>query len=84
MQQLYLKDDRRRLPAEAVDKLRKILAFLDDMDSAEELFALPTWKAHRLTGERKGDWGLHVTANWRLTFHIEQDEICDVNYEDYH
>ena len=29
-------------------------------------------------------WSLHVTRNWRLTFRIEEDEIVDVDYEDYH
>jgi plasmid maintenance system killer protein len=26
----------------------------------------------------------HVTRNWRMTFRIEDDEITDVNLEDYH
>jgi proteic killer suppression protein len=43
-----------------------------------------TWKAHILTGDRKGTWSLHVTRNRRLTFRIEDDEIIDVNLEDYH
>jgi proteic killer suppression protein len=42
------------------------------------------WKAHQLTGDRKGVWSLHVTRNWRLTFEVKGDEIVDVNYEDYH
>ena len=41
-------------------------------------------EAHQLTGDRKGVWSLHVTRNWRLTFRIEEDEIVDVDYEDYH
>jgi toxin HigB-1 len=69
-----------------VEKLRKMLAFLDDMEDPEEMRALPTWKAHLLTGDRKGTWSLSVTANRRLTFHIDasEREICDVNLEDYH
>jgi proteic killer suppression protein len=42
------------------------------------------WKAHRLTGERKGTWALHVTANWRLTFRVQDDDLIEVNLEDYH
>jgi proteic killer suppression protein len=44
----------------------------------------PTWKAHILTGDRKGTWSLSVTRNWRLTFGIGDDEIIDLNLEDYH
>ena len=29
-------------------------------------------------------WSLHVTRNWRLTFRIEDGEVLDVDYEDYH
>jgi proteic killer suppression protein len=37
-----------------------------------------------LTGDRKGTWALHVTANWRLTFRVQDDELIEVNLEDYH
>ena len=42
---------------------------------------LPSWKAHTLTGDRKGVWSLSVTANLRLTFRTDtaEREICDVN-----
>jgi toxin HigB-1 len=41
-----------------VDKLRKMLAFLDDMQDPEELRLLPAWKVPTLTGDRKGTWSL--------------------------
>ena len=61
-----------------------MLTFLQDMNDAEDLHAFPLWKAHQFPGNRKGVWGLHVTRNWRLTFRIEDGEIQDVDYEDYH
>ena len=72
------------MPPSAVDKLRKMLAFLQDMATVDELRTLPVWKPHRLTGDRKGTWALHVTANWRLTFRVQDDELIEVNIEDYH
>ena len=47
---------------------------------------VPSWKAHPLTGDRKGAWSLFVTKNWRITFRIDQAEleIIDLDYEDYH
>ena len=71
---------------DAAAKLRKMFAFLDDMEDPEELRSLPAWKAHTLTGDRKGTWSLSVTRNRRLTFRIDtvEREICDVNLEDYH
>jgi len=86
LKKLYAEDTPRGVPPKTVDKLRKMLAFLDDMQDPEELNSLPSWKAHTLTGDRKGTWSLSVTHNRRLTFRIDiaEREICDVNLEDYH
>jgi proteic killer suppression protein len=78
------KDRVKDLPPDAVDKLRAMLTFLQDMKEPETLRVFPLWKAHQLTGERKGIWSLHVTRNWRLTFRIKEGEIWDVDYEDYY
>ena len=63
-----------------------MLAFLESMSDPAELFALPRWRSHVLTGDRKGIWSLHVSRNWRLTFRIDllTQHICDVDLEDYH
>jgi toxin HigB-1 len=74
------------LQPHVVDKVTKIVAFLQDMSVEQELYMVPSWKAHRLTGDRKGTWSLFVTRNWRITFAIDQDEIeiIDLDYEDYY
>lgn len=69
-----------------VERVRNILTFLQEMEDARELRDIPNWKAHQLTGDRKGTWSLTVTRNWRITFRIDQTEgeILDLDYEDYH
>jgi len=86
LKNLYEEDASKGLSPDTVDKLRKMVAFLDNMQDPEELGSLPTWRAHVLTGNRKGTWSLSVTRNRRLTFRIESAdrEICDVDLEDYH
>jgi proteic killer suppression protein len=86
LKRLYEEDDAKGVPPDSADKLRKMLAFLDDMNGPEELHALSSWKAHTLTGDRKGAWSLSVTRNRRLTFYIDiaEPDICDLNFEDYH
>jgi proteic killer suppression protein len=86
LKRLYAEDNVKGVPPDTVDKLRKMLAYLDDIESAKELRALTSWKAHVLTGNRKGTWSLSVTRNRRLTFRIDaaENDICDVNLEDYH
>jgi proteic killer suppression protein len=81
---ILLEDSTKGLPSDALVKLRAMLTFLQDMQDPEKIHAFPSWKAHQLTGDRKGVWSLNVTRNWRLTFRIEDDEILDVDYEDYH
>jgi toxin HigB-1 len=85
LKRLYADDVAKGVPPDTVDKLRKMLAFLDDMEELEELRSLAAWKVHRLTGDRSGTWSLSVTRNRRLTFRVDaQAEICDLNLEDYH
>jgi proteic killer suppression protein len=86
LKKLYEEDNPRGLASDAADKLRKIFAFLDGMEDPEELRALRSWKADTLTGDRKGNWSLSVTANRRPTFRIDliEREIYVLNLEDYH
>jgi proteic killer suppression protein len=83
---LYADNLAKGVPPDSVDKLRKMLAFLDDMQDPEELRSLPVWRVHTLVGDRKGTWSLSVTRNRRLTFSIDSGgrEIYDVDLEDYH
>ncbi len=83
----FIEDDNASgLPAAVVPKVRNIVSFLQDMEQEGELRTVPGWKAHQMTGDRKGTWSLFVTRNWRITFRIEQAEIeiIDLDYEDYH
>lgn len=86
LRRLIEADDAGGLQAAFVGKIRKIIAFLQDMEEEDELHSVPSWKAHRLSGDRKGTWSLFVGRNWRITFRIDQSEIeiIDLDYEDYH
>ena len=86
LKQLYTEDSTKGVPSDTVDKLQKMFIYLDSIEDLEELRALTAWKAHTLTGDRKGTWSLSVTCIRRLTFRIEtaEREIGDVNLEDYH
>jgi proteic killer suppression protein len=79
-------DDASGLPAAAVEKVRNILTFLQGMEGIKELYAVPGWRAHQLSGDRAGTWSLTVTRNWRITFKIKQieGEVIGLNFEDYH
>ena len=80
------RDDPSGLSPAIVERVRNIVTFLQEMGDTQELRDVPTWKAHQLTGNRKGTWSLTITRNWRITFKIDhaEGEIIDLDYEDYH
>jgi len=51
LRRFYEEDSAKGLSPDTANKLRKMLAFLDDMRDPEELLALAAWKAHTLTGD---------------------------------
>lgn len=80
------RDDASGLDPAVIEKLRNMITFLQEMEHPRELHGLPHWKAHVLTGDRRGTWSLSVSKNWRITFQLDEgtDEICDLDFEDYH
>ena len=79
-------DDASGLQPAVIIKVQRIVSFLQDMEQEDELRTLQSWKAHMLTGDRKGTWSLFETKNWRMTIRIDREEIeiIDLDYEDYH
>jgi toxin HigB-1 len=80
------RNDGSGLSPPVIEKVRNIVTFLQEMEEAKELRDIPNWKAHQLSGDRKGTWSLTVSRNWRITFRIDQreGEIFDLDFEDYH
>ncbi len=83
LQRLFTEDDSRKLPPDMVDRIRAILARLHQAETIEDL-NVHSYKLHPLKGNWKGEWGVTVRANWRITFHFEEGQALDVNLEDYH
>jgi proteic killer suppression protein len=73
------------LPAAYVAKIEAIVSFLSAAPGIEAVQKLAVWRAHRLTGDRKGIWSLTVSRNWRIAFRLNDDgEIEELDFEDYH
>ena len=68
-----------------VERLRKMLAFIDAAENLEELGTPPNFGFHELKGDRAGVWSMTVTRNWRLTFRVDvQGALIEIDLEDYH
>lgn len=68
-----------------VERLRRMMAFIDAAGSLDELKMPPNYGLHALTGDRVGDWAMTVTRNWRLVFRLNEDgALIDMDLKDYH
>jgi len=83
LRRLYEKNDRSGIRPDMVDKVQKILSALEAADRPEDM-ALPMFRFHPLTGDRRGTYSVTVKANWRITFGFHDGAAYDVNLEDYH
>ena len=83
LKRLYEQHDRSGIRPDLVDKVRKILSALEAADGPGDM-ALPMFRFHPLTGDRRGTYSVTVKANWRVTFSFRQGAACDVDLEDYH
>ena len=83
LRRLHEKNDRSGIRPDLVDKAQKILSALEAADGAEDM-ALPMFRFHPLTGDRRGTYSVTVKANWRVTFGFHSGVAHDVNLEDYH
>ncbi|AEO48960.1 type II toxin-antitoxin system RelE/ParE family toxin [Rhodospirillum rubrum] len=39
---------------------------------------------HPLKGNRSGEYAMHVSGNWCITFRFDGADITDIGFEDYH
>lgn len=83
LKMLYDDDDPRRLPPALVDKIKRILARLDEAVEVRNM-ALPGFGLHPLKGKLKGFWAVSVSGNWRIVFRFDKGNAYDVDLIDYH
>ena len=75
--------DASRLHVALAPRIRRILSDLDaallpgDMD-------IPSYRLHPLTGDRRDQWSVRVSGNWRIVFRFMDGVATDVNLIDYH
>lgn len=83
LDRLFRKDDARGIQAQQTARIVRLLDLLDDASTTEQL-NIPGYYLHPLKGDRKGEWAMTVSGNWRITFRFEGEDVVDVNLEDYH
>ena len=86
VRQLYENNSARLLKQDQVERVRGILSALAMAETMEGFVreAAPGWRVHRLSGERRNEWSVSVSGNWRITFEERNGAIERLNLEDYH
>jgi proteic killer suppression protein len=66
------------------DRIRIRLLVLDDATTVSDL-NIQGYGLHQLKGQRKGEWSVRVSGNWRIVFRMDTPgEVTVVDLEDYH
>ncbi|MDH5649223.1 MAG: type II toxin-antitoxin system RelE/ParE family toxin [Gammaproteobacteria bacterium] len=75
--------DKRGISTAIAPRLIVILDALNIIEKPEEMNIAGLY-FHALRGERKGEFTVRVTGNWRVTWAMEGKDVIEVNLEDYH
>jgi proteic killer suppression protein len=84
LKRLIENDDDREIRGDLVKRVRRILTALQSAQTIEGLTGPPGWRIHQLVGDRSGTWSISVSGNWRITFDLVEDDVHNLNLEDYH
>jgi proteic killer suppression protein len=80
---LFERGERRRVRADQVDKIERVLARLEEAAEIGNM-DLPGFRLHPLKGDLSGFWSVTVSGNWRIIFHFAAGKASDVDLVDYH
>ena len=69
LKRLFEEDDRSKLGADMVAKIRLVLSALEEAGSIDDLNQ-PSFRLHPLKGDLKGYWAVTVRANWRIVLPV--------------
>lgn len=86
LRRLLEEDTPRFLPSELAGRIRRILTVLLLAEDIDDFIAgAPSgWRVHRLSGNRRGEWSVSVSGNWRITFEEVDGCVERLHLEDYH
>ena len=83
LKRLFEKDDAGGIRPDLLDKVRTILAQLDEATTIDDM-RLTSFHLHPLRGDLKGLWSVTVKANRRIVFRFSHGDAADVELVDYH
>ncbi|SEC24019.1 proteic killer suppression protein [Rhizobiales bacterium GAS191] len=83
LERFYSSGDTRGINAKHAGWLRILLTALDAAGRPGDL-SNPGFGLHPLKGDRKGQWAVWVSGNWRLVFAFDGEDVTNLDLVDYH
>ena len=83
LERFFASGDSSGINAQHAARLRRLLTQLNASTGPAGM-NLPGYRLHQLKGERRGQWAVSVSGNWRLVFEFEGDDATQVDLVDYH
>jgi proteic killer suppression protein len=83
IQRFFESGDARGINPKHAPRIRRVLDLIDEATALEQL-DIPGMYLHPLKGDRKGEWAMTVSGNWRITFRFVGEDATVINLEDYH
>ena len=83
-ERFYTSGKSRRVPSEIRARAAKRLTQLNAATRIEDLRLPPSNHLEVLRGDRKGQWSIRISDQWRLCFRFDKGDAFDVEIIDYH
>jgi len=83
LEDFFYSGTKKGIKPEHAGKLERIL---DRLNAASDLKDMnyPGSNLHALTGDRKGQYSVRVSGNWRVIFEFVNGDAYVVDFDDYH
>jgi toxin HigB-1 len=83
LKRFWERSDATRLPPRSVPKIALVLDALDAATKPTDM-NIPGFGFRALKGNKRGEYAITITRNWRITFRWLGEDAIDVDFEDYH
>ena len=80
----FAEDGKSKFSGRDADAAVELLSMLDAAISLNELRPLKSVGLHKMSGDRRGQWGITVSGPWRICFEFKNGDAWNVEIVDYH
>lgn len=83
LESFFYSGTKKGIKPEHASKLKRILDRLSASSDLKDM-NYPGSNLHPLSGDRKGQYSVRVSGNWRVIFEFVNGDAYVVDYDDYH